>query len=232
MNGFEAWAEGKAKGMEVKTFGFKLGEKLVFPKLAAALTARFGGRMRLFVSGGAPLSPKINWFFALLGFTILEGYGLTETSAGTCVNRIGKNKIGTVGAAGAGHRGQDRRGRRDPHQGPRRHEGVLPAPRGHRRGAQGRLALHRRHRRGRRRRLPPDHRPQEGPHQDLGRQVRRPAEPRERAQGRPAHLPGGGARRPAQVRHGAHHPQRGERPRPGPPSRGSPRTSRSTPTPR
>jgi long-chain acyl-CoA synthetase len=54
--------------------------------------------MRLFVSGGAPLSPKINWFFTLLGFTILEGYGLTETSAGTCVNRIGKNKIGTVGA--------------------------------------------------------------------------------------------------------------------------------------
>ncbi len=98
MNGFEAWADGKAKGMEVKTFGFKLGEKLVFPKLAAALSARFGGRMRLFVSGGAPLSPKINWFFTLLGFTILEGYGLTETSAGTCVNRIKKNKIGTVGS--------------------------------------------------------------------------------------------------------------------------------------
>jgi long-chain acyl-CoA synthetase len=53
--------------------------------------------MRLFVSGGAPLSPKINWFFHLLGFTILEGYGLTESSAGTFVNRIGKNKIGTVG---------------------------------------------------------------------------------------------------------------------------------------
>ncbi|MEI6225258.1 MAG: long-chain fatty acid--CoA ligase [Deltaproteobacteria bacterium] len=97
INGFEAWADGKAKGMEVKTAGFRIGEKLVFPKLAAALAARFGGRMRLFVSGGAPLSPKINWFFHLLGFTILEGYGLTETSAGTFVNRIGKNKIGTVG---------------------------------------------------------------------------------------------------------------------------------------
>ena len=66
----------------MKTFGFKLGEKLVFPKLSATLSARFGGRMRLFVSGGAPLSPKIAWFFTLLGFTILEGYGLTETSAG------------------------------------------------------------------------------------------------------------------------------------------------------
>jgi long-chain acyl-CoA synthetase len=97
MNGFDAWVDGKAKGMEVKTLGFRMGEKLVFPKLAAALSERFGGRMRLFVSGGAPLSPKINWFFTLLGFTVLEGYGLTETSAGTFVNRIGKNKIGTVG---------------------------------------------------------------------------------------------------------------------------------------
>jgi long-chain acyl-CoA synthetase len=83
--------------MDVKTLGFRIGEKTVFPKLAAALAERFGGRMRLFVSGGAPLSPKINWFFTLLGFTVLEGYGLTETSAGTCVNRIGRNKIGTVG---------------------------------------------------------------------------------------------------------------------------------------
>jgi long-chain acyl-CoA synthetase len=39
----------------------------------------------------------VNWFFHLLGFTVLEGWGLTETSAGTCVNRLGSNKIGTVG---------------------------------------------------------------------------------------------------------------------------------------
>jgi long-chain acyl-CoA synthetase len=97
MNGFEAWADGKSKGMEVKTLGFRVGERLVFPKLAAALSERFGGRIRLFTSGGAPLSPKINWFFTLLGFTVLEGWGLTETSAGTCVSPIGRNKIGTVG---------------------------------------------------------------------------------------------------------------------------------------
>jgi long-chain acyl-CoA synthetase len=97
MSGFEAWADGKSKGMEVKTLGFRVGERLVFPKLAAALSERFGGRIRLFASGGAPLSPKINWFFTLLGFTVLEGWGLTETSAGTCVSLIGRNKIGTVG---------------------------------------------------------------------------------------------------------------------------------------
>jgi long-chain acyl-CoA synthetase len=74
-----------------------VGRRLVFPKLSRALSERFGGRMRLFVSGGAPLSTKINYFFELLGFTILEGYGLTETSAGTFVNRPGRNRIGTVG---------------------------------------------------------------------------------------------------------------------------------------
>ena len=104
MNGFEAWAEGKSKGLEVRTLGFRVGEKLVFPRLAAALSERFGGRIRLFSSGGAPLSPRINWFFALLGFTVLEGWGLTETSAGTCVNPIGRNRIGTVGPPVAGTR--------------------------------------------------------------------------------------------------------------------------------
>jgi long-chain acyl-CoA synthetase len=77
--------------------GFAMGKKLVFPKLAATLAERFGGRMRLFVSGGAPLSPRIAWFFQTVGFEILEGYGLTESAAGTFVNRPGKAKIGTVG---------------------------------------------------------------------------------------------------------------------------------------
>jgi len=104
MSGFDAWAEGKSKGLEVRTLGFRVGERLVFPRLAAALSERFGGRIRLFSSGGAPLSPRINWFFTLLGFTVLEGWGLTETSAGTCVNPIGRNKIGTVGPPVAGTR--------------------------------------------------------------------------------------------------------------------------------
>ena len=97
LNGFDAWSDGQDRGQDVRTLGFRIGEKLVFPKLAAALRERFGGRMRLFVSGGAPLSNKVERFFSLLGFTVLEGWGLTETSAGTCVNRVGRNKVETVG---------------------------------------------------------------------------------------------------------------------------------------
>ncbi len=97
MRGFDDWAAGKIAGEERSSFAFSMGKKLVFPKLAKALGERFGGRMRVFISGGAPLSPKIGWFFHLVGFTVLEGWGLTETSAGTCVNRLGANKIGTVG---------------------------------------------------------------------------------------------------------------------------------------
>jgi long-chain acyl-CoA synthetase len=97
MEGFDGYAAAREQGRSYSSLGLLIGRKLVFPKLAAALSERFGGRMRLFVSGGAPLSPKIAHFFDQLGFTILEGYGLTETSAGTFVNRPGKNRIGTVG---------------------------------------------------------------------------------------------------------------------------------------
>ena len=86
-----------SRGKSYSSFGFTIGKKLVFPKLTHALNERFGGGMRLFVSGARALSPKIAHFFGVLGFTILEGYGLTESSAGTFVNRPGKNRIGTVG---------------------------------------------------------------------------------------------------------------------------------------
>ena len=97
MEGFEGYAAAREQGKPYSSLGLLIGRKLVFPKLAATLAERFGGRMRIFVSGGAPLSPKIAHFFDQLGFTILEGYGLTETSAGTFVNRPDKNRIGTVG---------------------------------------------------------------------------------------------------------------------------------------
>ncbi|MBX7143477.1 MAG: long-chain fatty acid--CoA ligase [Oligoflexia bacterium] len=57
----------------------------------------FGMRFRNVISGGAKLPPEVNQFFAALGITILEGYGLTETCVATNVNRLDDNRIGTVG---------------------------------------------------------------------------------------------------------------------------------------
>lgn len=74
-----------------------LAKGLVFKKIAATLSEKFGGRLRFFVSGGAPLSPKIAYFFSFADVEILEGYGMTESSAATCINRAGEGRIGTVG---------------------------------------------------------------------------------------------------------------------------------------
>jgi long-chain acyl-CoA synthetase len=99
LQSLDRWVEQRDRGGGSGGIGLAIGKRLVFPKLGAALKERFGGRMRLFISGGAPLSPKIAWFFQMVGFEILEGYGLTESAAGTFVNRPGRAKIGTVGPA-------------------------------------------------------------------------------------------------------------------------------------
>jgi long-chain acyl-CoA synthetase len=94
---FDEYVEARNQGREPSGLSLALARKLVFSKVRVTLDEKLGGQIRLFVSGGAPLSKKIAYFFDLLGFKVLEGYGLTETSAGTCVNRPEKNKIGTVG---------------------------------------------------------------------------------------------------------------------------------------
>ncbi|MCY1014881.1 AMP-dependent synthetase/ligase [Pyxidicoccus sp. MSG2] len=95
---FDEYVEARKQGRAYDTLAFSLAKKLVFAKVRAAISEKLGGNMRLFISGGAPLSAKIGYFFDLLGLKVLEGYGLTETSAGTTVNRENKIKIGTVGA--------------------------------------------------------------------------------------------------------------------------------------
>jgi long-chain acyl-CoA synthetase len=97
------WALGvgkahRAETLEGKTpsgIGWKLAEKLVFSKIREA----FGGRVTVFVSGGAPLGMHTAGWFADAGIRIFEGYGLTETSPVIALNYPNAHRIGTVGKA-------------------------------------------------------------------------------------------------------------------------------------
>ena len=88
--------EKKLSGQPVPSglaFKYKIADKLVLGKIRS----RLGGRLRVMLSGGAALPKQLGLFFYGMGLTILEGYGLTETSPVICVNRPEKFKFGTVG---------------------------------------------------------------------------------------------------------------------------------------
>jgi long-chain acyl-CoA synthetase len=74
-------------------FSHRVFDRLVYSKLRAVL----GGRATHAISGGAPLGDRLGHFYRGIGFTVLEGYGLTESCAATAFNPWDRTKIGTVG---------------------------------------------------------------------------------------------------------------------------------------
>lgn len=90
----------QTKYIEKKPLGFlktkySIADKLVFSKVRE----RFGGRMKFFVSGGAPLDKTINEFFWVIGIPVFEGYGLTETTPAVSINNLSYVRFGSVGTA-------------------------------------------------------------------------------------------------------------------------------------
>jgi long-chain acyl-CoA synthetase len=81
------------KGGVPKSLGWKIADKLVYSKVRA----RMGGRVQIFVSGGAPLGKELAAWYANIGIRIHEGYGLTETSPVIAINSPPAHKLGTVG---------------------------------------------------------------------------------------------------------------------------------------
>lgn len=82
--------QGPSLGLKLK---HKLFAKLVYSKLHTVL----GGRGEYAISGGAPLGERLGHFYRGIGFSVLEGYGLTESCAATAFNPWDRQKIGTVG---------------------------------------------------------------------------------------------------------------------------------------
>ena len=184
----------------------RLADRLVFSKVKE----RLGGRLRLPISGGAPLAKDIAELFDALGICILEGYGLTECTTAATTNRKHNYRFGTVGLALPGFElalaedGELLIRSETIFAGYYKEPEATAARAGRRR-----LAPHGRHRHDRRGRLRDDHGPQEGHPRHRGREEHRAAEPRERPQDLAIHLPGDGRRRPSALPRGPDHARPG-----------------------
>ena len=91
-------AGGESDAVVPRGWRDRLFDRLVFSKVRA----RLGGRLRLIVTGSAPLSTDTGEFFLAAGLPLFEGYGLTETAPALAVNHPGRSRLGTVGPAVAG----------------------------------------------------------------------------------------------------------------------------------
>lgn len=87
--------DGSALAQHFYRAELRVADRIVFSKIRN----RFGGRLRVMVSGAAPLACEVQTFFETIGMTIVEGYGLTETAAPAACNVPAENKPGTVGKA-------------------------------------------------------------------------------------------------------------------------------------
>ena len=94
-----ATAIGYSQGIErgKVTVGTKLAHGLFDKLVYGKIRALFGGEIKYTISGGAPLGARLGHFFRGVGITALEGYGLTETTAGATLNTPGAMRVGTVG---------------------------------------------------------------------------------------------------------------------------------------
>ena len=98
------WALGVARRLgdlqtagQALPLGLRLQRAVADRLVYAKVRHKVGGRLRFFISGGAPLAPELAKFFNAIGVQIYEGYGLTETSPVIAVNTPTRNRVGTVG---------------------------------------------------------------------------------------------------------------------------------------
>ncbi len=100
LTGIKSASLGKTKlrvGLTLSKITEKVGIKGFRRKVFEQVHERFGGKLRLLISGGAGIDPQVLEGLEKLGFIIIEGYGLTETAPIIAANRVGANKYGSVG---------------------------------------------------------------------------------------------------------------------------------------